>query len=169
MPVSNPPSWSASEKNKLEGSAWILLFELEYNPGSFIRLARWTQNVVWDGKTWTAWPIGEPQVSQNLQGELPTTTIPIVGMTSFIMSLVENVVIEGKKGIMYLVHEDHLADNTPVRITPFTVVQLSANWQAVQFVIVAAQAAFEPLKVQLPLKLVTREEFPGVQGSKITV
>lgn len=170
MPITGYPSWVPAEKNKLVGGSWIELIEIEYNPPTKLRLAKWSENITWNGETWTAWPIGDISSSQNIEGELPVTTIPITGLTSFIMAILENFVIEGKKGNIYLIHKDHLADNTPVRQTPFTVVNVSIpNWETVNFSVVMAQAAFEPLKAQLPLRLVTREEFPGVMGSRITV
>lgn len=170
MPISGP-SWAPTEKNKLVGGSWILLFELQYSdsPPLLFRLARWSEDVSWNGFTWVRWPIGEISMNQNIQGELPTMVIPVAGVTSFILSILESYALENKKGAIYQVHESHLADNTPVRKTPFTIVSVAATWEQVQFTVVAAQAAFEPLKAQLPLRLVTREEFPGVQGSIITV
>lgn len=137
---------------------------------SILRLAKWSQNVSWNGQTWTVWPIGDITPNQNIEGELPTTSIPIAGLTSFIISILENFTIEGKKGNIYMVHADHLGDATPVKKMPFTIINVSVpNWDTVVFNVIMAQAAFEPLRAQLPLKLVTRDEFPGVMGSRITV
>jgi len=171
MPVTNGPSWIVEEKNKLEQSAWILLIELMYDvvTPATLRICRWTEPINWNSHTWTPWPISEPKTSQNTQGEMPTTDISVAGLSAFIMSVIEKNEIEGKKGNIYWVHQDHLADSTPIRTFPFTVIGATASWEVVNFTVIMSSAPFEPLQLQLPVALVTRAEFPGVPGTQITV
>lgn len=134
-----------------------------------VRLAKYSSDVTWNGYTWMAWPISEISFNQSVEGELPTTTIVVAGITSYIMSIVEHYIVEGKRGNIYLVHSNYLTDTNPVRSVPFTVISISCSWEGVQFNVIMAQASFDPFKVQLPLRLVTRTEFPGVLGSRLTI
>lgn len=165
MPLTGP-TWINTEKNKLEQSEWIMLIDLVYStsPEQHLRICKWSEDITWNGFVWTAWPIGDISPTTALSGELPTTDIVIGGISSFIMKALETNVVEGKKGTIYIVHIDHLVDNTPVRKMPFTVIQISATWETVVFSVVLAQAAFEPLQLGLPTVLTSREQFPGIPG-----
>lgn len=162
MPLTVPPF--TTDKNLLEGLGYILLFELEHEAGQFTRFARHTQNVSFEGFTFTKFPMGGVDVPQTSSGEIPVFNIGFSNVGREVQSILEFYIIEGRPGRLIWVHPDKLADTTAKIEERFTVLSASADQQTAT--LSCSPIAWDIFGVQLPLRVVTVEEFPGVLGTR---
>lgn len=162
MPLSVPAF--ADDKNLLEGKGYILLFELEHEAGQFTRFARHTQNVSFEGFTWTKFPMGSVDIPQTQSGEIPVFNIAFQNVGREVQSLLEFYIIEGRPGRVLWVHPDKLADTTAKIEEKFIVLSAQADQQTAT--LSCSPIAWDIFGVQLPNKIVTVEEFPGVLGTR---
>ncbi len=78
------------EKNKLESDgAWITLLEINIRPGLIIRLCRNTDDIVWNGDTWTAFPFQLDAPKQSGSGELPRFAVRVSNITRAVEGYLE--------------------------------------------------------------------------------
>lgn len=154
----------ADEKNLVEGKAFILLFELEYDTGSYVRYARWPDDVSFGGETWTSFPIADFESSVNTKGEIPAFDITFSNVGREIQAILEFYEIEGREGRVLWVHPDHLGDATAKIEEQFTVVSAVAN--AYNATLTLSPVTFDPLGILLPREVVTTSKFPGIIGRR---
>ncbi|MDR1977215.1 MAG: DUF1833 family protein [Synergistaceae bacterium] len=128
------------EKNKLVAdTAWIVLLEITINPGVILRLCHNTDDIVWNGETWIAFPFElEPPV-QTASGELPRFAVRVsnVGRT------VEGYLEQAGGGVgaavrMMVVMSSHLDQITPVDSLEFSVQSTSYDQAWVTFTLSGA-------------------------------
>lgn len=153
-------------KNALQGKNYLLLVEFTHSDGT-ARFARYDTNVTYPtvgGQVYTAFPIGEIEVSQGTTGELPAYDIPLSNVGREIQSILENSDIESYTGKLIWVDPDQLADATAKIEETFVVV--SARADARTATITVSPVTFDPLGIQLPLEVVTLTKFPGVVGAR---
>lgn len=154
------------EKNKLSGKKFIILFELEYEPGLFVRYAEpyFATPITFEAVTWQPFPISGADSSQATSGEIPAFDIAFSNVGREVQSILEFYNVEGKTGRLVRIHPDMLADPTAKIDEPFVVVSARADSHTA--VLTVAPVTFDPLGIQLPRELVTPEKFPGILGSR---
>jgi hypothetical protein len=153
-----------AEKNKLEGDEFVVLFELEYSAGQFLRYARWDADVTFESHTWSKFPIARIETSQSTQGDIPAFDIGFSNVGREIQSILEFNEVEGLPGRLVIVHSSMLGDPTAKIEEPFIVVSIRAdNLSAVMTV---APINFDPFGVMLPRDIVTPDNFPGILGAR---
>jgi hypothetical protein len=131
----------------------------------YVRWARIEKgSVTFESKTWNAFGYGIPTRSQNARGEFPTFDIPVANPGRTLQALLEQNIIEGRNGRLITVHRLHLADPTANNQEQFTVID--AKTRAQLATLTCAGIRFNWLRTPIPRKLITRAEFPGIQGSR---
>lgn len=158
-----------AEKNRREGKNYIMLVELLYddsdpNPANhaYFRAAQWDQDIVFAGNTYLAFPIGDVEVSQSVSGEIPAFDIPLINVGRELQSVLELYTLENKPGRLLWVHPDLTGDASAYIEEPFRVISAVATREDGR--LSCASVTFDPTAVLLPAKLVTRDEYPGVNG-----
>jgi hypothetical protein len=159
-----PVSAFSAEKNKLFGDGFVILIEIEFAAGSFVRYAQYNEPVIFEGHTWQPFPIGSVDVSQSAQGDIPAFDITLSTVGRDVMSVLEFYEIEGRPGRVVWVHPDFFGDPTAKIEESFIVVTARADVR--NAVLTVAPVVFDPFNIQLPAELVTSKQFPGVLGSK---
>lgn len=78
------------EKNKIEsGTAWLILLEIEVTPYITLRLVRNTEDIEWNGETWTAFPFEFDPPKQTSAGELPNFQLRVSNITRTVEGYLE--------------------------------------------------------------------------------
>lgn len=131
----------------------------------YVRWARIEKDsVTFESKTWSAFGFGYPSRSQNARGEFPTFEIPIANPGRTMQSILEQNIVEGRNGRLITVHRLHLADPTANSQEQFTIIDAKTRGQMAT--LSCAGVRFNWLRTPIPRKLITRAEFPGIQGSR---
>ncbi len=156
------------KKNALWGDALVLLLELEYLAGSFLRWARidgrLESSIEFEGELWLAFPIGNPRRPQSSRSEIPTFEIPVANPDRIFQSVLQNHIIEGKSGRLITVDRDHLDDPTAKVEEWFTVE--TATSTAKQVTLTCKGIRFNPRRARIPSQTMTRAEYPGLLPSR---
>jgi len=139
------------EKNKLAtAGAWIILLEITLTDGdsTVLRFARNTEDVVFDGNNYTAFPFEIEPTKQTSKGEIPTVTLRVSNVTRLIQPYLED--LDGGVGSIAkitVINTNHLNEDYSELEMTFDVLacQSSARW--VTFTL----GAPNPLRQRFPL------------------
>lgn len=155
------------KKNARFGDAFLLLVEIEYAPGEFLRLARTDPrlepSIEFEGKTWISFPIGNPRRPQSARAEIPSFDLPIANPERVLQSIIGNHIIEDKPGRLITANRDHLDDPTAKAEEWFTI--RSAGSNAREVVLNCEGVRFNPRRTRIPSQTMTRAEYPGLLGA----
>lgn len=78
------------EKNSLESdNPWILLFDIKKDGQLIASLCRNTENVQYNGKTYTAFPIKLEEIDENSDGSVSTFTIMFSNLESIFSAVIQ--------------------------------------------------------------------------------
>ena len=97
------------EKNRINSlGAWLLLLEVVVDESTAIRLVANTEDIVWDDKTWTAFPFEIEDIKESTK-EYPEVNVKISNVTRFLQPYVEDAQgFLGKEVNLIVVHTEHL-------------------------------------------------------------
>jgi phage-related protein len=155
-----------AEKNKLFGKAFLLLLEIKYDDADGGQYVRWFQSpkindsITFEGVEWTSFGFSAPKRSQNSRGEISAFDIAVANVSRAAESILQNYILENRKGRLVVAHRDHLADPTS-KDEEFFMIKW-ATTDEMQAVLTCASVKFATSKI--PRKLVTRSEYPGLMG-----
>jgi hypothetical protein len=155
-----------ANKNALYGNAFLVLVEIEYAAGEFLRWARLGKaegSVTFEGNIFVPFGVGNPRRSQNSRGQIPTFDLPVANPQRIFQSTLQNYIIEGKTGRLITVDRDQLDDPTAKAEEWFTVE--TANSHASTITLTCKGVRFNPRRCRIPSKTMTRREYPGLLGS----
>lgn len=137
------------EKNKLATpSAWIVLLEITLTDDTVFRFARNTEDVVFDGNTYTAFPFEIDSIGQHSKGEIPTVRLKISNVTQLIQPYLET--LDGGIGStvkVIVVNSAHLSETYTELEMTFDVIACNSTAQWVTFTL----GAPNPLRQRFPL------------------
>ena len=123
------------EKNRLvSDGAWILLLEITVLPDTIFRLCRNTEDIQWNGETWTAFPLELDAPKQSGTGELPRFSVRVSNVTRTVEGYLEQA--GGGVGAtvrMMVVMSNHLELTTPELDEEFSVQSTSYDQDWVTF------------------------------------
>ena len=115
MPLSIS-SAAIAEKNKLASDEpWLLLLKITYPTETPIRLVWNTENVTWDGETWTAAPFTLGDMQESSDGSIPNVTLTIWDIGRTITQYLDD--YDGGVGataIVYILHSSTLTDSPAI-------------------------------------------------------
>lgn len=132
--------------------------------GSNLYFAQWDIDIVFDGVTYTRFPISSDAISENNRGTVDTVTLKISNVSRLIQSYLEDFDLRGKKVTIRTVWADQLADTSAYIDDVFYIDSYTANQMDVQFVLTSK---FDVLDIELPLRKYSRNycqwKFKGVE------
>ncbi len=122
------------EKNKIANARpWIILAEIYPGDGSVYRIARNTEDVVFRGETYTAFPF-ELEMTETSKAELPRLRLRVSNISRVFQYAVE--ITQGGVGskvIFKVVHAGHLDTAVPELEMQFQILSVTANAQWITF------------------------------------
>ncbi len=124
------------EKNKLSSDgAYLILLEIQiYGTDIVMRLVRNTEDIVWNGYTWTAFPFTLADVSQTSDGEIPEVTLAVSNVNRIVQSYVEDANGGGNSPVIIRVVNSNLLDEKdPLLEEYFTATKCSCKEDYVTF------------------------------------
>lgn len=126
---------SIIEKNKLTfDGAWLVLLEIQIAKDLVIRIVRNTEDIVWNGYTWVAFPFELDEIKETSQGELPQIPIRVSNISRSVQQYIEQA--NGGVGaavILRVVHSRHLDMPSADIEETFTVQHVSSDSMWVTF------------------------------------
>lgn len=150
----NLSSAAIIEKNKLTSDgAWILLAEIYVMPGVILRLCRNTEDITWNGETWTAFPFELEAPRQSGGGEIPNFTVKVSNVTRTIEGYLEQA--GGGVGAtvrLMVIMSNHLDLTSPELDEEFSVQSTSYDEQWVTFTLTGAVNLFRRVPLRRFLK-----------------
>jgi hypothetical protein len=156
-----------AEKNALNPGEFLLLLEIEYADGEFLRWfrsPRADEVIAFDGHDWSAYGFSFPTTSGNSRGEIPTFTISISNAEGTGEALLDQYTVEGRQGRLIIVNRNKLADATAQHSEYFTIAYGDSDESSTT--LTCSSVRFNPLRRQVPARLVTRSRYPGVAGTR---
>ena len=142
------------EKNKIEGdNVWLILLEVEISPSIILRLVRNTEDIVWNGETWTAFPFEFDAPKQTSVGELPNFQIRVSNITRTVEGYLEQA--DGGVGAsvrIMVVMSKHLDITHPEIDEEFSVQSTSYDAEWVTFTLSGAVNLFRRVPLRRFLK-----------------
>lgn len=155
------------EKNRLaSASPWLILLEITLTDEGTtkLRFARNTEDVVFNGETYKAFPFEIEPTKQSSKGEIPTVTLRVSNITRLIQPYLEE--LDGGVGSavkVTVVNVDHLKENYSELEMTFDVLACQSTAQWITFTL----GAPNPLRQRFPLNqfiaLHCRWRFKGVE------
>jgi len=88
--MKNLPANLIIEKNKLASpNPWVVLLEITLTDSTVLRFARNTEDVTFEGHTFTAFPFEIEPTSQDTHGEIPTVTLRVSNVTRLLQQYLD--------------------------------------------------------------------------------
>jgi len=113
-----------------------------------LRFAEYKEDIVFDGNTYTAFPISLDTMTENAQGEVDTIKIRVSNVSRAIQYYLENYDLREKKVTIYQVWADQLTDVDNAMIYIYYIDKYLASEMAVEF---ECSSKFDVLDIELPL------------------
>ena len=148
------------EKNKIASSnVWLILLEINIPATktgelpTILRLVRNTENIVWSGQLWTAFPFELDPPKQSGNGELPNFTVRVSNVTRTVEGYLEQAGGGvGSSVRMMVVLSEHLDITTPELDEQFSVQSVSYDESWVSFVLTGSVNLFRRVPLRRFLK-----------------
>ena len=122
------------EKNKMHGTgAWIILLEIKLSDTETLRVCRNTEDVIWNGYTWIAFPFELDDLKEDMK-EFPEIAIKVDNTLRTLQPYLEQYKgLTGKEVIIRVVHQSNLNTNICELEEYFTITNTSADANFVEF------------------------------------
>jgi lambda family phage minor tail protein L len=130
------PADFVSEKNKQESAGMINLYEIEYQTDTWLYLAQWDTNIVFDGKTYIGveTSVSHDKTGENREGSVEQVNISIANVDRLIGGYVETYDPRGLRANILTVFETLLDDPTARLIERYSIDALTVNENAVNLI-----------------------------------
>jgi len=119
-----------SEKNKLASrDPWLLLLEIIYPAETPVRLVWNTENIVWDGETWQAFPFELGDIEETKEAEIPALSLVIYDIERLLIPIID--AYDGGIGAeawVRVVHSAHLDNAVPEFEQQFEIVEAQIGY-----------------------------------------
>jgi lambda family phage minor tail protein L len=161
------------EKNKLGAdSVFYVLLEILIPGVAPVTITNNGDNVVWDSKTWLAFPFEISELNEESSGEVPQWTLTIDNrqraIEKYLSDYDQYLKAEGIEGNeikcnCYIVNSKDLANTDPIKVVYFELSQPSTNHETATFVLVADS----PFTITVPKRRFVKQycywKFKGVE------
>jgi len=150
------------EKNKLASDgAYLVLLQVTLPDATVLRFARNTEDVSWNGETWTAFPFTLEEIN-DAKEETPKVEIKVSNVTRAVQYYLEQA--EGGVGSeahLYCVNSNLMEDTTPIWDGVYTVTACKADNQWVSWTLGASSLFRKRFPKNRVNKLFCRFRFKG--------
>jgi lambda family phage minor tail protein L len=144
---------SKTQKN-LPANQPVYLYTLhEYNGTDDLTLAEYDTDIVYDGVTYTKWPIKHADIGENSSGQIDSFSVSVANVNRIFQAYLEAYDLRGKKVTITLVWADQLADVDANMKFVFYIDTYTATEQTVEFTL---SSKFDILDVQIPFSKFNR-------------
>jgi lambda family phage minor tail protein L len=135
-----------AEKNKAENRP-VFLYTIHDYDGSSNNLyfAEWDADVVYDGITYTKFPIKHDTVSENTSGEVDSVKVTVANVDRTIEGYLEAYDLRGKKVTIKRVWADQLADPTACMNEIFYIDSYGSTEEAAEFTLSSKLAVMDTM------------------------
>mgnify|MGYP000919822370 FL=1 len=91
MPLSLASAIAVAKHKLSDEGAWLILLEIQFNDeeSTILRLVRNTEDIIWDGETWTAYPFDLDEAKQTADGSIETVQIRVSNVLRAVQSYIE--------------------------------------------------------------------------------
>lgn len=141
------------EKNKKENAPIFLYIIYDYDGNTDLYLAEYDSDVVFDGQTYTRFPITHNFISESSSGQISKVTISLCNVSRLIQGYLESYDFRGKKVLIRMVWANLLSDVSAKIDWTFYVDKYSADEKNVSFEL---SEKFDILDISLPYRLYNR-------------
>lgn len=139
-----------SVKNSLHDvGSWLVLLSVKNQDDSIVfDIVANTDDVAWNGKTFTAFPFSMQEITESTKGSLPTFTLSVSNVERVIQSYIESDITHGSGWTvdMMVVHSSNLSQTSPEVQFSFTTLSVIADETNVTFTI----GMQNPIRQQFP-------------------
>ena len=143
------PTIIVQEKNKLfTPDPWIVLLEIALDANTNLYFCSNNEDVVFCGRTYTAFPFQIDQAKQTSKGEIPTVSLRVCNVTRLIHGYLES--LDGAVGprvTVKVVNAGHLSEDYTELDMTFSVLSTQADSEWVTF----SLGSISPLRNRFPL------------------
>lgn len=156
------------EKNKIASDGvWLLLLEVAVpDSDEPLRLVRNSEDVIWNGYTWSAFNFTIGDIKEDSKGSLPSVPLQISNVTQIVQAYVEeNNGLTGTTVILRVVHSQHLDHVFPEVEEYFTVQSTTCDSKWVTFNLgcdISVQMRF-PFRRVLKNFCAWRDQYKGIE------
>ena len=137
MPLNNFSQTLIQEKNKLSSTyPWLILLDISIpsTPASIIYLVRNTDDIVFNGQTYIAFPFTIDATKQNATGQIPTVTLQVSNVTRALQVYLEAYKgLVGQSIIMRVVNANYLTENYVDLTFTFEILDCTSTVEWVSF------------------------------------
>ena len=138
------------EKNKLQNRPIYLYILHDYNGSSDnLYFASYDVDVVFDGQTYSKFPITHEMIGENTGNEIDTVKVKVSNVSRLIQTYLESYDLRSKLITIRMVWADKLNDATCYLDDKFYIDYYTASAEAVEFV---CTSKFDVLQLQLPAR-----------------
>jgi len=142
-----------TQKNR-EQNAPIVLYEINVTGDTWLYLAEYDEDVVFDGQTYTSFPLTSESISENAGGVIDSVVIRAANVNREMQVYIENNdAFRGQKVVVKLVWADYLDDPNAYVEDEFFVDKVVADENVVEFTLTSK---FDVLDIELPLRKYNR-------------
>lgn len=147
-------STSRLEKNKKTNQPVFLYTIYDYDgEENNLYFAEYDQNVIYDGQTYTKFPIAHEYIGENTQGQIDTVRVTLSNVSRLIQAYFENYDFRGKKVSIKMVWADQLGDPDAYIEDIYYIDSYVAGQYNAEFVLTTK---FDVLDLELPVRKYSR-------------
>lgn len=147
--MKNIPAALILEKNKLASpNPWLIMLDMTLPNGSVIRIVRNTEDVVYQGNTYSKFPFEIEPTTQSSKGEIPTVSLRVGNVTRILQAYLEDMNgLVGSTVKITVVNAAYLSENYAELEMTFDVKATGSDAYWVTFTL----GSPNPLKNRFPL------------------
>ena len=142
----------------------LWLYELEISDTETLYFAENIEDIVYQGKTYKAFPIKHNEIKHDTSGEVQAINVSIANVNYQIMQYIRNNDLRGKQVKIIQVFYENLDDNVPLCEEIYFIDSYSLNNQQAQFKLVGA---FDTMNVLIPRRTISKDIFPFIPKSRL--
>jgi lambda family phage minor tail protein L len=138
------------DNKNLPSNQPIFLYTIENFDGASnnLNFAEWDADVVYDGVTYSKFPIKHDGIGENSHGELDSILVTVANVNRAIQAYLEAYDLRGKKVVITIVFADQLADaDANIKFT-YYIDNYTANQDTVDF---SLSSKYDVIDITLPL------------------
>lgn len=153
MPLDVTAAFRAKKNAQTNQPIWLYTIYDYDGAAGVLRFAERKEDVVFDGNTYTAFPITHDQINESGTGEIDTVKVSIANVNRLVQSYIEVYDWRGKKVTITLVWADDLADANNKVEFDFYIDTYAADAQAANFTLLPKT---DTLSHTLPTRIYSR-------------